>query len=464
MAHFILRTPLPATAEEVFAWHERPGALERLLPPWQDVRLERSQGGLEVGARRVLSLGVGPLRVPLHAVHTACEPGRSFQDTMQKGPFRHWKHHHRFLPRDDQGSVLEDEVEMGYHGGRLVEKLAHPFVHPSLRRMFTFRHRRTRQDLERHAGKPTLRVAVTGASGFVGRGLSAFLTTGGHTVVRLERRRPLSPGAVYWDPSRQEVDAAGLEGLDAVIHLAGENLAGHRWTPAFKQKIVQSRREATAFLAQTLAGLKTPPKTLLSGSAIGWYGSSEAPVTEESGSGRGFLAEVCREWEDATRAAEEAGIRVVHMRIGVVLGAQGGALASMLPAFRMGLGGTLGSGRQGTSWISREDTIGAMHALLYSDLAGPVNLVSPNPVTNEELTRTLARVLGRPAFMRLEPWLLKMAFGEMAEEALLASQWVLPARLQQAQFPFLYPDLEGALRAELGRFTLTPEASHAART
>lgn len=455
MAHLILRTPVPATAEEVFAWHERPGALERLLPPWQDLRLEQSHGGLEVGARRTLSLGMGLLRVPVRAVHTHCEPGRGFADTLERSPFRHWKHHHRFLPRDEQGSVLEDELEIGYHGGRLVEKLVHPFVQPSLRRMFTFRHRRTRQDLERHAGRRTLKVAVTGSSGFLGSGLCAFLQTGGHEVIPLSRKGP-----VLWDPEHERVDTASLEGLDAVIHLAGENLAAKRWTPAFKQTIVDSRTKVTDFLSRTLANLKKPPATLLSGSAVGWYGSSEAPATEERGPGSGFLARVCQDWEDATRPAEKAGIRVVHLRIGVVLGAQGGALAGMLPAFRMGGGGVLGSGRQGMSWISREDTIGALHFLLYADeLSGPVNIASPNPVTNEEFTRTLARVLRRPAFLRLEPWLLRLAFGEVADQALLASQWVLPIKLQNAGFPFLFPELEGALRAELGRFTMTAEAT-----
>lgn len=455
MAHFILRTPLPATAEEVFAWHDRPGALERLLPPWQDLRLEESHGGLEVGARRTLSVGLGPLRLAVRAVHTHCEPGRGFADTLERGPFRVWKHHHRFLPRDEQGSVLEDELELSYHGGRLVEKLVHPFVQPSLRRMFTFRHRRTRQDLERHLGRRTLRVAITGSSGFLGTGLMAFLQTGGHEVIPLSRRGP-----VLWDPEHERVDAASLEGLDAVIHLAGENVAGHRWTPAFKAEVLASRRKVTDFLCRTLAGLKRPPATLLSGSATGWYGSSEAPATEERGPGTGFLAEVCQAWEKATRPAEEAGIRVAHLRIGVVLGARGGALAKMLPAFRMGAGGVLGSGRQGFSWISREDTIGALHFLLYADeVRGPVNIVSPNPVTNQEFTRTLARVLGRPAFLRLEPWLLRLALGEMADQALLASQWVLPARLQSEGFSFLFPDLEGALRAELGRFTMMPEAT-----
>lgn len=457
VAHFILRTPLEATAEEVYDWHSRPGALDRLLPPWEDLRLEESHGGLEVGARRTLSVGVGPVRWPVRAVHVACEPGRGFVDTLESGPLEHWTHHHRFLPRDDHGSILEDEVELRYYGGALVEKLVHPFVHPRLRRMFTFRHRRTRQDLERHAGRPRLRVAITGASGFLGSGLAAFLQTGGHEVIRLERRR--DGDGVFWDPMGGEIDAASLEGLDAVIHLAGENLAGGRWTPAFKARILESRVRGTDLLARTMARLGRPPKTWLSASAIGIYGSGEAPATEERGPGTGFLADVCQAWEAATGPAEEAGVRVTHLRLGVVLGAQGGALRQALPAFRLGLGGAFGSGRQGWSWISRDDALGAIHFLLYrDDLGGPVNLVAPNPVSNLEFARTLARVLGRPALLRLEAWQLRLALGEMADEVLLASQWVLPSRLQSAGFNFYYPDLEGALRSELGRFTLTPEA------
>ncbi|GMU55026.1 MAG: hypothetical protein AMXMBFR33_41720 [Candidatus Xenobia bacterium] len=457
MARLILKTPLEASAEEVFAWHSRPGALQRLLPPWQDVRLEQSQGGLEVGARRTLSVGMGPLRVPMRAVHTAYEPGRGFQDVLESGPFRTWKHHHRFYPRDENGSVLEDEVEFSYHGGKLLELLVNPFVIPQLHRMFTFRHRRTRQDLERHAGRATLRVGLTGSSGFLGSGLAAFLESGAHTVIRFQRQGPVGPGVVCWDPATGECAGEDLEGLDAVVHLAGENIGGHRWNAAFKSKVRSSRVQATEALCRTLAALRRPPACLLSASAIGYYGSSEAPATEQREAGQGFLAEVCQAWEQATRPAEEAGIRVAHLRIGTVLGAQGGALARLLPVFRMGGGGALGTGRQGFSWISREDAIGAIHWLLYDQVSGPVNVVAPNPVSNEEFTRTLARVLGRPALLRLDPWLLRLVVGEFADEALLSSQWVLPARLQEQGFRFLYPDLEDALRAELGRFTLKPE-------
>lgn len=457
MARLILRTPLEASAEEVFDWHSRPGALQRLLPPWQDVRLEESRGGLEVGARRTLSLGLGPVRVPMRAVHTGCEPGRGFQDVLESGPFRSWKHHHRFHPRDESGSVLEDEIEFTYHGGKLLELLVNPFVVPQLRRMFTFRHRRTRHDLDRHAGRATLRVGLTGSSGFLGSGLAAFLESGGHTVIRFQRQGPSRPGAVFWNPATGECEGESLEGLDALVHLAGENIGEQRWNPAFKEKIRTSRIQATEALCHTLAGLRHPPACLLSASAIGFYGSSEAPATEQREVGQGFLAEVCQAWEQATRPAEEAGIRVTHLRIGTVLGAQGGALAKLLPVFRMGGGGALGSGRQGFSWIAREDAIGAIHWLLYHQVSGPVNVVAPNPVSNEEFARTLARVLGRPAVLRLEPWLLRLLVGEFAEEALLSSQWVLPARLQEQGFPFLYPDLEDALRAELGRFTMKPE-------
>ncbi len=458
MARLILKTPLEASAEEVFAWHSRPGALQRLLPPWQDVRLEESQGGLEVGARRTLSLGLGPLRVPMRAVHTGYEPGRCFQDTLESGPFRSWRHHHRFHPRDESGSVLEDEIEFTYHGGKLLELLANPFVVPQLRRMFTFRHRRTRHDLERHAGRATLRVGLTGSGGFLGSGLAAFLESGGHTVIRFQRQGPAGPGAVSWNPATGVCEGESLEGLDALVHLARENIGERRWNAAFKARVRSSRVQATEALCRTLAGLDRPPACLLSASAIGYYGSSEAPATEQREAGQGFLAEVCQDWERATRPAEEAGIRVTHLRLGMVLGAQGGALAKLLPLFRMGGGGPLGSGRQGLSWIAREDAIGAIHFLLYTpEVTGPVNIVAPNPVSNEEFGRTLARVLGRPALLRLEPWLLRLVVGEFADEALLSSQWVLPARLKELGFSFLYPELEDALRAELGRFTMKPE-------
>lgn len=298
-----------------------------------------------------------------------------------------------------------------------------------------------------------MKIAVSGSSGLVGSALVSFLSAGGHRVSRLVRSKP-QPGSadVHWDPAAGSVDAAGLEGLDAVVHLAGENIAG-RWTPEKKARIRDSRVKGTRLLTETLARLKQAPKVLVSASAIGYYGHrGDEALREDSPSGSGFLAEVCREWEAAAQPAAQKGIRVVSLRIGVVLSPAGGALARMLPPFRLGLGGKIGSGRQYMSWIGIDDLAGVIHhAVTNESLRGAVNAVAPRPVTNQEFTKTLGRVLGRPTIFPMPAFAARLAFGEMADELLLASTRVEPARLAVSGYIFRNPDLEGALRHLLGK-------------
>jgi len=248
------------------------------------------------------------------------------------------------------------------------------------------------------------------------------------------------------------LDAARLEGLDAVVHLTGENIATGRWTAEKKAKIRDSRVGGTRVLCDSLAGLKQPPKVMVCASATGYYGDrGDELLTEESTSGTGFLAGVCREWEAAAKPAVQKGIRVVHLRFGMVLSGAGGALAKLLPPFRMGLGGVLGTGRQYISWIALDDLLGVIaHALTTEALQGPVNAVTPNPVTNQEFTRTLGWLLSRFTVFPIPAAAARLAFGEMADEVLLASQRVQPTRLLATGYRFRYPDLEGALRHSLG--------------
>lgn len=297
-----------------------------------------------------------------------------------------------------------------------------------------------------------MKVAVTGATGLVGSALVPVLATAGHEVVRLVRAMPTAGGDIHWDPAAGRLDAASLEGLDAVVHLAGERITG-RWTAAKKARIRSSRVQGTRLLAETLARLTRPPKALVCASAVGYYGERGTEVVrEESPPGAGFLAEVCREWEAAARPAAEKGIRVVHLRIGVVLSAAGGALALMLTPFKLGLGGRVGSGRQYMSWIAIDDLAGIIpHALTNESLRGPVNAVAPQPVTNLEFTKTLGRVLGRPTIFPMPAFAARLAFGEMADELLLASTRVEPARLIASGYKFRAPELEAALRRLLGK-------------
>ncbi len=295
------------------------------------------------------------------------------------------------------------------------------------------------------------RVAVSGASGMIGARLCERLASRGVDVARLVRRPARGPDEIAWEPGANTIDADALAGIDAVVHLAGENVGGGRWNEARKRRILESRERGTRLLAEALAGLARPPRVLVSASAIGFYGDSgDPPVDEQSPAGGGFLARVVRAWEEAAAPARAAGIRVVHPRMGIVLSASGGVLGRLLLPFRLGLGGVVGGGRQPMSWIALADCLAALdHLLGASDLDGPVNLVAPEPVTNAEFTRVLARVLHRPARLPLPAVLVELALGAMGRELLLAGQRVDCARLEASGFAFRYPDLESALRAEL---------------
>ncbi len=316
-----------------------------------------------------------------------------------------------------------------------------------------FRHE-SRQSGRQVAGTFGMNIVVSGASGFIGSSLVPHLESEGHQVTRLVRRRPLAAsGEIFWDPAIGEIDRAGLEGTEAAVHLAGESLSRGRWTRRKKGRILDSRSQGTRLLATTLAGLTPLPKVLVSASAIGYYGDrGDEELTEESTPGVGFLAEVCRAWEEAAAPAEEAGIRVVHPRFGLVLGDGGGALQKMLLPFSLGVGGRLGAGHQQWSWISLVDHVRALaFVLAREDISGPVNLVAPHPVSNRVFTKTLGRVLRRPTVFPLPAALLRLMFGEVADEMLLSGARVLPGKLLAAGFTFRQPDVEGALREALRR-------------
>lgn len=301
-----------------------------------------------------------------------------------------------------------------------------------------------------------MRIAVTGATGLIGSALVPFLRSGGHEAIPL-RRAPGGGGGdgakASWDPATGAISPGGLDGVDALVHLAAENIAGGRWTEQRKARIRDSRVDGTRRLAEALAALPERPQTLVAASAIGFYGDrGDAALDETSTPGTGFLPDVCQAWEAAAAPAREAGMRVVHLRIGVVLTPAGGALGQMLLPFRMGVGGVVGTGRQYFSWVALDDVLGGiLHALCADDLHGAVNLAAPHPVTNREFTKTLGRVLRRPTLLPLPGFGARLAFGEMADGLLLASSRVLPARLQQDGFAFRHPDLEGALRHVLDR-------------
>lgn len=296
-------------------------------------------------------------------------------------------------------------------------------------------------------------IAITGASGLIGTALAQHLSSQGHRVVRFTRQTSSGSDSIAWNPRTGSIEADKLRGIDAVVHMAGAGIGDKRWTTDYKREILESRTKSTALLASTLADLSDGPKVLLSGSAIGIYGESEtATFTEESPAGSGFLADVCVQWEAATAPAEKAGVRVAHLRTGIVLSPKGGALKKLLPLFKLGAGGRMGSGRQWQSWISIDDEIAAIQHLLASSVTGAVNLTAPTPVTQAEFTKTLARVLKRPSFVPVPTFGPKLLLGsELADALLFTGQKVLPTVLERDGFRFAHADLESALRHLLGK-------------
>lgn len=295
-----------------------------------------------------------------------------------------------------------------------------------------------------------MKILMAGSSGLVGNALRSAWNSQGVEVRRLLRGKgSAGPDALYWDPSEGVIDRGSLDAVDVVVNLAGENVASGRWTQARKRLIRESRIQSTQLLARAFQGTKHPPKLLVSASAIGVYGDSgEEWVTEDSPPGEGFLSQVCVDWEAAAQPAIVAGVRCVFLRFGIVLSPQGGALSRMLPLFRMGLGGVLGRGAQWMSWVGMEDLIAAVdHVIRDETLRGPINVVAPTPVTNREFTQALSRKLRRPAVFPAPAWALRLAFGDMADEALLASCRARPQRLLQSGFKFQQPDLEGWMRS-----------------
>lgn len=403
MERFQLDSEMPVSAAQLYRWYLTPGAQLRMTPPWQ----KRNLFGT-------------------HSKIILSEPGVRFIDERVDGPLRSWRHEHRMTPVSDQRSLLQDSVDY------------EPFE-KEVARIFAYRHRVAAADLDTLQRYPTspLKIAVTGGLGLIGRSLIPFLESWGHQVVRLAH-------GSHWSPEKGLIESERVEGCDALIHLAGEGVAG-RWTSGKKERIRKSRVEGTKALIASLELLDAPPKLLLASSGIGYYGEPvQEPATEGTPLGQGFLAEVCAEWEAAASRYSKG--RVVLMRTGVVLSPSGGALGRMLPPFRAALGGVIGSGRQGMSWISIDDMVYQIYHLLMSKgVEGAYNLVAPHPVTQRQFAKSLAQLLHRPALLPMPALAVKLLLGEMGEELLLKGVTAIPQRLIESGARFHYPLLNGAL-------------------
>ena len=436
--------------DKVFAWHTRPGAMRRLVPPWQPMRVVKETESLADGTA-VLGLPAGLRWIARHDP-AGYDPPYQFRDvlssdgvmTLPPRVIGWWRHTHRFSDAGRGTTRVHDIVDTTV-----------PAV--ALRSTFAYRHRQLAEDLAAHsdaasAGARGLTVAVTGSSGLVGTALSAFLSTGGHQVIRLVRGDPVNDGERRWVPSQPAGDL--LDGVDAVIHLAGESIAG-RFTASHRRAIRDSRIEPTRRLAEVAAATGGRLKTFISASAIGFYGydCGDTVLDEDSPRGDGFLAEVVADWEAATAPAAAAGLRVVRVRSGIVQAAAGGTLKLLRPLFATGLGGRLGSGRQWLSWIGLDDLLDVYYRAIYDDrLTGAVNAVGPEPVRNSDYTKALAATLRRPALVpvpSIGPRLLlgKQGAAELAE----ADQRVRPAMLEELGHRFRQPTVRDALAHQLGR-------------
>lgn len=452
---FVKRSKISAPAEQVFDWHAREGAIRRLSPPWAPLKIISKTPGVDKGTQVKLKIKTGPVFSSWDALHTACEPGRMFIDTQIKGPFHTWQHTHRFLPEDD-GCILEDSIEFAMPFPLNRSDFVTAFVRNDLSRIFRYRHTITQRDMiAQTSGKipRSLKIAITGASGLIGSSLVPFLTTGGHDVYPLVRRAPV-PGKneIAWDPENGVLSEKALEGFDVVIHLAGENIGEVTWTDSIKNRLIASRVKSTRLLAETLSRLESPPSVFLCASAIGFYGhTGEKTVNETAGPGDQYISQLCTAWEKACEPAVACGIRTVNMRIGVVLSPAGGALSKVLTFFKAGFGATMGSGSQYISWISMEDTLYAIHHLIADGrIQGPVNLAAPINVTNYEYTKTLAKLLKRPALFKIPESLIRKRFGQMGEEILLSGSRIQPSKLLDSGYSFYHPDLTSALTETLG--------------
>ena len=430
---------------EVFAWHGRPGAVTRLMPPWQPVQVEREAGSVRDG-EAVLRLPAGLRWVAAHQPGDY-DPPREFADVLASFPLAAvlpWRHVHRFAAVSPQATRITDEVQT-------------PLPARALRPMFAYRHRQLAEELAaqaraRQSGPDPLTIAVTGSNGLIGTALTALLSTGGHHVIRLVRRPAQHAGERQWEPDFPSPDL--LNGIDAVVHLAGASIAG-RFTADRKQEIRDSRILPTCRLAELAAATAPGLRAFVTASAIGFYGPDRGDevLTETSAPGDGFLAEVVAGWEEATAPAARAGLRTVQVRTGLVQTPRGGMLRLLYPLFAAGLGGRLASGKQWLAWIGLDDLLDIyLRAVLDPALSGPVNAVAPVPVRNADYTAVLAGVLHRPALVPVPAFGPRALLGgEGARELAEASQYVRPQTLTSAGHYFRHPELETALRHMLGR-------------
>ena len=452
----------PYSRDVVWNWHARPGAVRRIMPDWEGIR-PVEVGGIKDGAVTSFRMSIGILPQRWVAKHHSYIEGEQFCDDMIKGPFGRWNHVHKFIEMGQTEMQIQDRIDwkLPFH---FFTRIGAPImVMPRVRQMFKHRTRRILADLKRQQmfkDAPRKRILISGSTGLIGTQLGAFLETDGHDVHRLIRPSTRlhadqdSTKVVKWDDKSGKIIEGSLENFDVIIHLAGAGIGDKRWSKKRKKLIAESREIPTKNLANALANLASPPSLFMCASAVGYYDNrGDEELDEKSSTGNGFLAEICRKWEDAAQPAINAGIRTIHMRTGIVTTAAGGMLQQILLPAKLGAMGPIGGGRQWQSWISLDDQIYAMHYLMNHETAsGVFNLTAPNPVTQKQFAKVLGKVLRRPAFAPAPGFVMKILFGEMGKSLILDGQKVRPKRLQDLGYTFEHETLEPALRDALGRF------------
>lgn len=460
MPKFTHKKQYEASKQELWNWYNSPGAFRRIMPEWEGIKPVQV-GSLKDGEETIFKVSIGPIKRKWIARHHSVVENETFSDRMMKGPFGKWNHQHSFVDSGNN-TEIQDTIDWKLPLHILTGWTAAITVIPRMNQMFRYRSEKVANDLiqiQKTRDLPRQRVLVSGSTGMIGLQLCAFLEAAGHEVhrlLRIDSKLPAdinSENVIRWNDKTGDLIKGDMNGFDSVIHLAGAGIGDKRWSQKRKDIIRNSRVIPTTNLSKVLAGLEHPPKAFLSGSAIGYYGDQGTTSVDESSSkGDGFLSETCSEWEQASSVAKEAGIRVSHLRSGIVISPLGGALAKLLLPTKMGGGGPVGGGRQIQSWISLDDEIYAIHHLMMQDTSqGAYNLTSPNSVSQKVFAKKLGRVLRRPAFMPLPKFALQLMFGEMGKVLILEGQDVKPTRLQESGFVFTYSDLENCLRNCLGR-------------
>jgi uncharacterized protein (TIGR01777 family) len=465
MPTFERSTSIDCERFALYQYHSMPGAINRLIPPWENIRIEKRSDSLAVGSEVILRQSLMGIPVRWLARHTLLDAPESFQDAQVTGPFKSWVHDHSFECSEPGRSILRDKIHFESKFG-VLGALTHPFIRGKLNAAFEYRHRTTQEDLRlqrfliSHVGYRKLRIAVTGSTGMIGRRLVDLLSVLGHKAICILRPQstfnqndfPIGVTSVVWDSRSGFSSQELVNGLDAVIHLSGQGIATSRWSDSVKKSIRDSRVKGTKDLVRDLSDLASPPKAFVCASGVGYYGDRGSQILDESfPSGNDFLAELARDWESAAQEFEQSGNRVSIGRLGIALHPRYGALAKLITPFRLGLGGRVGSGRQYWSWIHLDDAAaGFIYLAVNPASAGPYNLVAPEQTDNQSFTRALAKALHRPAVLPIPAFAARLILGEMADAMLLASARANCGRLLTEGFPFRAPTLESCFHQILG--------------